>query len=49
MPITSVTRRLLRQAGLPLGVQVLREPDEGVETTQQACLMARKPADISRP
>ncbi|MFE0381794.1 hypothetical protein ACFW1M_40985 [Streptomyces inhibens] len=32
-----------------LRAHLLREPDEGVETTQQACLMARKPAGISRP
>ncbi|WP_425329362.1 methyltransferase domain-containing protein [Streptomyces inhibens] len=39
--------------GIDLSPQMVafarREPDEGAETTQQACLMARKPADIPRP
>jgi len=35
--------KLLRQAGLDPRVQMVREPDEGVEKTQQAYLLAYKP------
>jgi len=38
---------LLGQAGLVPFARMLREP-EGVEKTQQAYLLARKPADVSR-
>ncbi|GAA3761910.1 SAM-dependent methyltransferase [Spinactinospora alkalitolerans] len=42
---------LLRRAGLDVRARLLREPDEGegVERTQQAYLLARKPADGGRP
>jgi ubiquinone/menaquinone biosynthesis C-methylase UbiE len=39
---------LLRQAGMAVRARLVREPEEGVEKTQQAYLLARKPADISR-
>jgi SAM-dependent methyltransferase len=39
---------LLRQAGLAVRARLLREPEEGVEKTPQAYLLARKPADDSR-
>jgi SAM-dependent methyltransferase len=38
---------LLRQAGLAVHARLLREPDEGVEKTQQAYLLARKSAGVS--
>ncbi len=40
---------LASQAGLVVRARLLREPDdEGGETTQQAYLLAHKPADVSR-
>lgn len=39
---------LLRQSGLAVHARLLREPDEGMEKVQQACLLARKPAEVSR-
>ena len=36
-----------RQAGLAVRARLLREPDEGVEKTQQAYLLARKSAGVS--
>lgn len=39
---------LLGQAGLVMRAQMLREPEEGVEKTAQAYLLARKPAGPSR-
>lgn len=39
---------LLSQAGLVIRAQLRREPDDdGVETMQQAYLLARKPADVT--
>jgi len=39
---------MLSQAGLVVRARLLREPDEAVETTQRAYLLARRPADIRR-
>ncbi len=39
---------MLSQAGLVVRAQLLREPDEAVETTRRAYLLARRPADIRR-
>jgi hypothetical protein len=38
----------LSQAGLVMHTRLLREPYQAVETVQQAYLLARKPADVSR-
>jgi SAM-dependent methyltransferase len=48
--LPEVFAELLSKAGMVLRARLLREPDEGgVETTRQAYLLARKPADVSRP
>jgi SAM-dependent methyltransferase len=39
---------LLSRAGFGMRARLVREPDEGVEKTQQAFLLARKPAEVSR-
>ncbi len=39
---------LLREAGLPVHAQLVREPEDGKEKTQQAYLLARKPAADGR-